>query len=125
MAGRVVHFEIPYDDVDRARGFYRDAFGWEVMPLEDYTIVLSGPSGEQGPTESGFINGGLRPREAPFSVPNIVIDVENLEDALEAVTKAGGSTVAGRTPVGEMGFTAYFMDSENNLVGLWETAPAT
>lgn len=125
MAGRVVHFEIPYDDGDRARAFYRDAFGWEVTPLPDeYTLVNSGPSGDQGPTEPGFINGGLRRREAPFRAPNIVIDVENLEDALEAVSKAGGSTVAERTTVGDMGFTAYFTDSEGNLVGLWETAPA-
>ena len=27
MAGAVVHFEIPADDVERARAFYRDAFG--------------------------------------------------------------------------------------------------
>ncbi len=27
MSGRVVHFEIPYDDGDRARAFYAQAFG--------------------------------------------------------------------------------------------------
>jgi predicted enzyme related to lactoylglutathione lyase len=27
-----------------------------------------------------------------------------------------------RTQVGEMGFTAYFTDTEGNLVGLWENA---
>jgi uncharacterized protein len=124
MAGRVVHFEIPYDDGDRARAFYERAFGWQLTSLPDmgYTLVASGPSGDQGPTEPGFINGGMMQRQGPFSAPNIVIDVANLEDALKAVDEAGGSTVSERQPVGDMGFTAYFTDTEGNLVGLWETA---
>ena len=124
MSGRVVHFEMPFDDADRARGFYAQAFGWQLMPMPEfeYTIVMSGPSGEQGPTEPGFINGGLMQRKAPFTSPNIVIDVENLENALKAVNDAGGTTVLERMPVGDMGSVAYFRDTEGNLVGLWETA---
>ncbi len=78
MSGRVVHFEIPYDDGDRARGFYEKAFGWNLMSLPDmgYTMVMSGPSGDQGPTEAGFINGGMMQRQEPFTAPNIVIDVD-------------------------------------------------
>jgi hypothetical protein len=126
MSGRVVHFEIPVDDDDRARTFYEKVFDWQLMPLPEmgYTLVTSGPSGDQGPTEPGFINGGLMQRQDPFTAPNIVIDVGNLEDALKAVNDAGGTTVAERQAVGDMGFTAYFRDSEGNLVGLWETAPA-
>jgi predicted enzyme related to lactoylglutathione lyase len=127
MAGRVVHFEIPYDDGDRARAFYEQAFGWQLMPIPDmgYTLVTSGPSGEQGPTEAGFINGGMMQRQGPHTAPNIVIDVDNIEDALEAVGDAGGKTVAERQAVGDMGFSAYFEDPEGNLVGLWETAGAS
>src|SRR3954468_19349511 len=124
MSGRVVHFEIPFDDGERARDFYATAFGWQVMEMPDmsYTLVMSGPSGDSGPTEPGFINGGMMQREGAFTAPNIVLDVANLEDALKAVNEAGGSTVAERQPVGEMGFTAYFKDTEGNLIGLWETA---
>jgi predicted enzyme related to lactoylglutathione lyase len=124
MSGRVVHFEIPYDDGERARSFYARAFGWQVMEMPDmgYTLVMSGPSGDEGPTEAGFINGGMMQREEPYTAPNIVLDVDNLEEALKAVGEAGGTTVSERQPVGEMGFTAYFKDTEGNLVGLWETA---
>jgi uncharacterized protein len=127
MSGRVVHFEIPYDDGDRARAFYEQAFGWQLMsmPGMGYTLVTSGPSGDQGPTEPGFINGGMMQRQEPFTAPNIVIDVANLEDALEAVNDAGGTTVSERQAVGDMGSSAYFKDSEGNLVGLWETAPSS
>jgi predicted enzyme related to lactoylglutathione lyase len=124
MSGRVVHFEIPYDDGDRARGFYESAFGWTLMTMPEmgYTLVTSGPSGDEGPTEIGFINGGMMQREKPFTAPNIVIDVDNIEKALEAVQQAGGTVVSERDPVGDMGFTGYFTDTEGNLVGLWETA---
>lgn len=124
MAGRVVHFEIPYEDGDRARAFYRDVFDWELisMPEMGYTLVNSGPSNEQGPTEAGYINGGMMEREGPFTAPNVVLDVDNIEDALAAVTAAGGTPVVERQAVGEMGFSAYFRDTEGNLLGLWESA---
>jgi predicted enzyme related to lactoylglutathione lyase len=124
MSGRVVHFELPYDDGDRARAFYATAFGWQLttVPENDYTLVMSGPSGEQGPSESGFINGGMFQRQQPLVALNIVIDVENIEQALQAVNEAGGTTVSEREAVGDMGFTAYFKDPEGNLLGLWETA---
>ena len=122
MAGSVVHFEIPYDDAERARSFYGAAFGWQLTPLAEmgYTLVTTGPSGDEGPTEPGFINGGLIERGGEFSGPNVVIDVDNIEESLRVVGKSGGTTVVERQPVGDMGFTAYFKDSEGNLIGLWE-----
>jgi predicted enzyme related to lactoylglutathione lyase len=125
MSGRVVHFEIPFDDGDRARSFYRDLFGWQVleMPGMGYTMVTSGPSGDTGPTESGFINGGMLDRsESVAKAPVVVIDVDSIDDTLAAIEKSGGSVASPKTPVGEMGFAAYFTDPEGNVVGLWETA---
>jgi predicted enzyme related to lactoylglutathione lyase len=126
MAGRVVHFEIPFDDGDRARGFYKEVFDWQVQTMPEmggYTLVTSGPSGDQGPTEPGFINGGMLSREdATHSGPVIVVDVDSIDATLEKIAGLGGSPVAPKTPVGDMGFAAYFKDPEGNVVGLWETA---
>jgi predicted enzyme related to lactoylglutathione lyase len=125
MSGRVVHFEIPFDDGARARDFYREAFGWDLQELPEmsYTMVTSGPSGEQGPTEPGYINGGMLQREgAPAAGPVVTIAVDNIDAALETIEKLGGSAVVGRTPVADMGFSAYFRDSEGNVIGLWENA---
>jgi predicted enzyme related to lactoylglutathione lyase len=125
MSGRVVHFEIPYDDGDRARSFYKEAFGWQVqhMPDMDYTLVTTGPGGEQGPSETGFINGGLMSRgESLAGATVVVVDVTDIDAALEKIGSLGGSTVQGKLPVGEMGFSAYAKDSEGNVIGLWETA---
>lgn len=126
MAGRVVHFEIPFDDGDRARGFYKEIFDWQVQTLPEmggYTLVMSGPSGDQGPTEPGYINGGMLARgDSVASGPVIVVDVDSIDATLEKISGLGGSTVAPKTPVGDMGFAAYFTDPEGNVVGLWETA---
>ena len=51
----------------------------------------------------------------------MVVDVDDLDAALRTVEEAGGSVVTGRTPVGEMGITAYVRDTEGNVVGLWQT----
>ena len=128
MSGRVVHFEIPFDDGDRARRFYSEAFGWQLMPVPEmeYTIVMTGPTDEQaGPTEPGFINGGLfeRSEQFPGKAPNLVIDVASVDDALKQVSAAGGDVVSGRMAIGDMGFAGYFTDTEGNLIGLWENAP--
>ncbi len=124
MSGRVVHFEIPYDDGDRARNFYREAFGWDLQAWEggDYTMVSTGPTGETGASEPGYINGGMMPREAPFGSPVIVIEVDDIDPALETVERLGGTTAVARQPVGDMGWAAYFKDSEGNLVGLFQLA---
>jgi predicted enzyme related to lactoylglutathione lyase len=124
MSGRVVHFEITYDDGDRARAFYETAFGWQLQSMEGmgYTLASTGPSGEEGPTEPGFINGGMMQRQGPYTSPIVVVDVASIDDALKAINEAGGTTVTERQPVGDMGFSAYFRDPEGNLLGLWETA---
>ena len=126
MSGRVVHFEIPYDDGDRARGFYKAAFDWEIVQMPEmggYTLVMTGPTGDQGPTESGFINGGMLSRDmAATRHPVVVVDVPSIDATLERIPDLGGTVVSGRTAVGDMGFAAYVTDPEGNVVGLWETA---
>jgi predicted enzyme related to lactoylglutathione lyase len=125
MAGRVVHFEIPFQDGDRAQRFYKDAFDWQLqsMPGMGYVLVSTGPSGDSGPTEPGFINGGMLSRSAsPSSGPLVVVEVDGIDDALRRIGEIGGETVVGKQPVGDMGFSAYVKDTEGNVVGLWETA---
>jgi predicted enzyme related to lactoylglutathione lyase len=125
MSGGVVHFEIPADDVNRAQEFYQEAFGWSLNPIPEvnYTMVGTTPTNEQGmPTDPGAINGGMLKREPPVTSPVITIDVEDIDKVLEKIGTLGGSTVQPKQPVMDMGFAAYFKDSEGNLMGLWQSA---
>ena len=122
---KIVHFEIPADDEDRARTFNREAFGWQLqeMPELQYTIVMTTAVDEktQLPTEPGAINGGLMNRSADTPSPVITIEVDGIDDALKKIEAGGGSTVQARTEMPGMGAFAYFKDSEGNVMGLWET----
>jgi len=128
MSGRVVHFEIPFDDGDRARSFYQSAFGWNIVhvPEMSYTMVSTGPMSEQGPSlEPGYIGGGMMQRADGFQGPVITVDVDDIDASLAKVEELGGTTVRARQEVGQMGFAAYFTDPEGNLMGLWQSAPST
>ncbi|OZM77318.1 VOC family protein [Pseudonocardia sp. MH-G8] len=120
----VVHFEIPADDVGRAKEFYSSVFDWrlEDLPGMDYTAVhtteVDGQT--QMPTTPGVINGGLVPRSGDTPAPVLTVDVESIDQALKQVEAAGGRTVRPRTEIPGMGAYAYFTDPEGNTVGLWE-----
>ncbi len=126
MTGKVVHFEVPYDDADRARSFYSDVFGWNIQPMPEfrYNFVQSGPTTDQGmPAEPGYIGGGMMEREGEIDGPVITIEVDSMDDAVKAIAAHGGSTVGEPMPVGSMGIAGYFKDSEGNLMGLWQSLP--
>jgi len=124
LSAQVVHFEVPFDNGDRARSFYSDVFDWQIqsMPGMDYSLVSTGPADEQGqPSEPGFIGGGMMQRQAPFNTPIIVMDVDDIDATLVAVKKNGGAAVGDKIPVADMGISAYFTDPEGNLMGLWQS----
>ena len=61
----VVHFEIPADDVARARKFYGELFGWKIekftgaTPMEYWMVNTGREEGQMG------IDGGMLKREMP------------------------------------------------------------
>ena len=92
MSGQIVHFEIPFDDQDRASAFYEQAFDWQLasMPGMGYTLVTTGPvQQETGPTEPGYINGGMLQRQDPITSPVLVIDVGDIDATLTTDRRAG------------------------------------
>ena len=125
MSGEVVHFEIPMDDAERGQAFYRDVFGWNIdaMPEFEYAMALTSPVDENGrPAQPGAINGGMMQRRDPLTTPIVTVSVDDIDATLETVASHGGSTVLEKSPVGDMGYAAYFRDSEGNIMGLWQNA---
>ncbi len=126
---KVVHFEIPADDLERAKTFYGSIFDWDLqsVPIEgseyDYTTIVTTPVDPQtqAPTEPGGINGGMSSKQFMQS-PVITIDVDSIDDTLKQIEANGGSTITPRTPIPGMGAFAYFRDTEGNQLGLWETS---
>jgi len=113
---RVVHFEIPANDPERAAAFYKKAFGWKIEkwpgPME-YWMVNTGVEGTPG------INGGLM-RNTNIKTTTNTIGVESVDAAVGAVTKAGGTLVMAKTPIPGVGYFAYLTDTEGNLFGVMQ-----
>lgn len=85
---RVVHFEIPSDDGDRARDFYSQVFEWSLQPMLEleYTGISTGPAGEDGmPSEPGYIGGGMGKREGTFASPTVVMAVDDIDATLKVI----------------------------------------
>lgn len=121
----VVHFELPSDDRERAKSFYTDVFGWEIeeSPFEDdvYTSVITSPvDDEYLHEESGAINGAIIDREEETPTPLVTIEVDDIESYESVISEAGGEMIVEKGEVPESGYFAYFTDSEDNVVGLWE-----
>lgn len=121
--GAVVHFEIPADDLERAKAFYRDNFGWALTQLGpemgSYVLVQTGPSDEQGrPRETAFINGGLMKREPSAQGPVLVIAVDNADAAIARATDKGGALVADAMDIPGVGRYARLRDTEGNVIGI-------
>lgn len=119
----VVHFEMPMDDRVRVKKFYEDVFGWKMTQLGDemgnYLLAGTSPLDEKMMhVNKGAINGGFFDRGEYGTVPHLVISVENLEDHIEIVKKAGGIIHGKPMDIKGVGRFVMFKDTEGNRVGM-------
>jgi hypothetical protein len=113
----VVHFEIPADDVERAKKFYSGLFGWKIERWEglknDYWLIDSSDS-----MNKATISGGIIKRQAPGHPFMNYIGVDSIDASLEKAVKLGGKVALPKQVVPGVGAFAAFIDSENNIIGL-------
>lgn len=124
---KVTHFQLPVDNVDRAKEFYQKLFDWTITDMgfkRDYQLIITVPTDEDGvPLEAGAINGALFKRESADEYPSIVVTVDSIEASLKKVEVSGGKVVRKKETVMEIGYYAEIIDTEDNLIGLWEKLP--
>ena len=115
---RVVHFEIPADDPERAIKFYEKVFDWQIEKWDgpvEYWLIMTGEEDKPG------IDGGLARREDPTTGVENTIDVKNLNTSLANVKAHGGKVIRPRMAVPGVGWMAYIKDTEGNVFGLMES----
>jgi uncharacterized protein len=114
---RIIHFEIPAADPERAANFYRKVFGWKIEkwpgPM-DYWMVTTGAEGEPG------INGGLLRKQEPTTATTNTIGVDSVDNAVTSVQNAGGKLIMPKTPIPTVGYFAYCEDPEGNLFAVMQ-----
>jgi predicted enzyme related to lactoylglutathione lyase len=117
----IVHFDVPAEDIERAKKFYATLLGWkfESYPAMEYNLItttnLDGTPG---------VGGGMGKRMAPEQRMQNYFGVRSIDAAMAQVKKLGGKVVSPKMPVPGMGYLANCMDTEGNSFGLWEENPA-
>ena len=114
---RVIHFEIPAGNPDRAVAFYGKVFGWKFDKWNgptEYWLINTGADGTPG------INGGMMKKPGGISCTTNTIGVDSVDSAVAAVTKAGGKLVLPKTPIPGVGYFAYCEDTEGNTFGVMQ-----
>ena len=115
------YFEIHADDCQRAQKFYGGLFGWSFTlfeaPVEYYRIATNEP---------GAIMGGLLKRPGmvqPMQAPNafvVTLLVPSVDAYVEKAVAAGAIVALPKFAVKGMGWTAYLIDTEKNIFGLFQ-----
>jgi predicted enzyme related to lactoylglutathione lyase len=113
----IVWFEIPADDLKRARKFYSSLFGWKITKfpaaVEDYWHVDTGG-------KDASPDGGMLKKKTPEHTITNYVSVPSVEKAAAKITKLGGKVLMGKTAVPHMGYFAICHDTEKNMFAVWE-----
>jgi uncharacterized protein len=129
----IVHFEIPADDVERAKKFYNDLFGWKIeklpgtddsqlrsvatgQPIEYWMVTTTDDKGNKA-----SVGGGMMKRQMPEHQVTNYIGVNSVDEYASRVEKLGGKVVAPKHAVPGMGYFALCLDTEKNTFAIWET----
>ena len=111
-------FEIPVNDLDRAKSFYEKVLD-VTLSRQDMGPMQMGwfPTEENGAGATGtLIKGeGYTPSHDGTMV---YFHVSDIEATLAKIESNGGKSLFPKTSIGEHGFIAHFEDTEGNRVSL-------
>ncbi|MCB0495544.1 MAG: VOC family protein [Cyclobacteriaceae bacterium] len=113
-------FEIPVADMDRARKFYETIFDFimETQDLGNFQLAFF-PGGMTSPHATGALAQSAAHKPSPDGTIVYLNANPALDDVIGRVEAAGGKVVVPKTQITEeIGFMAFFEDTEGNRVAL-------
>ncbi|ADB33244.1 Glyoxalase/bleomycin resistance protein/dioxygenase [Kribbella flavida DSM 17836] len=119
-SGVMVWFEIWVSDLERAKEFYRQLFGWEYVPFEEYEPenywLIKTPDGDCG----AIVRRDDDAHAERVRSTVIYAQVENLDDAVSIATTGGARLVEPCKKIGTSdGYFALVSDPDGNEIGIW------
>ncbi|NIK69040.1 MULTISPECIES: VOC family protein [unclassified Paenibacillus] len=122
--GRVVHFEVHVDDMERAKKFYGEVFGWT---FEDWSEYAGVPyfGATTGDANAMGINGALMKRMGPPPQPGqpvsgfaCTMGVEDYDATEAKILRLGGQVALPKYALPGMAWQGYYIDTEGNVIGI-------
>lgn len=116
-AGKVVWFEIPVKDVERAKNFYRELFNWSYSLFVDFQKDYWKIDIGQDELAGGFIK---KTTTHDGSMPLIYFSVKDITESLKKAEQLGGKVITGKTMITkEAGYFARLSDPDQNTIAIW------
>jgi predicted enzyme related to lactoylglutathione lyase len=121
---KINYFEIQASNPEELVKFYKIVFGWdfvkqEKMPIEYYRME-----------DAGGIFGAIlkRPQKTPpmeygTNAFTCSVEVESFDKTAEKIMENGGVVAMGKFAVPGRCWQGYFLDSDNNVFGIFEVDP--
>lgn len=117
MKNKLAHFAIYIDDMERAKEFYTDLFGWEYNSYgaEDFLQIKDGPDAEAS------LIGALQSRKYSPVDEKIIgfecsIAVTDIDAIIKKIETNEGKIVMPKTEIPYVGWLVKFLDTEGNIV---------
>ena len=124
MPNHVRHFAVHADQVERARSFYENVFGWRFEPWgpPNFYLIHTGDADDRG------LQGALQERQQPLEGSGMrgyecTIGVGDLDAVLALVSRFGGTVVSQPFTIEGVGRLAFFHDTEGNRVAAMQYDP--
>jgi predicted enzyme related to lactoylglutathione lyase len=116
MGHSICHVEFATGNIEKARSFYENVFGWEIshMPNSNYARFELGREVSGGLVQSNIVI-------PPYTI--VYISTDDITETLEKVKENGGKVILDRTAVdseAKGGWFAFFADLDDNLIGLYQ-----
>jgi predicted enzyme related to lactoylglutathione lyase len=122
--GRVIHFEIHVNNMERAKKFYAEVFGWSFQDWSDYAGMTYFGAVTGNENELG-INGALMQRQSAPPEANqglnayvCTMGVEDYDSTESEIIKNGGKVAIPKNALPGMAWQGYYFDTEGNIFGI-------
>ena len=117
QSASIAWFEIPADNVARAKKFYGELFAWKIEKFpgpQDYWHIDTAGADETP-------DGALKKRKHPQEPVVNYISVDSVTEFSKKIEKLGGKICIAKTAVPQMGYFAVCQDTEGNAFGIWQS----
>jgi predicted enzyme related to lactoylglutathione lyase len=115
-SGSICYVELGVKDIDRAKRFYAELFGWEFFEMTGGYVSFKAPGG---------MAGGFNPeQEVGADGALAYLSCDGVTAKLGEMERLGGKILRPSEPLPEnWGHIGACLDSEGNRLGLWSMAP--
>lgn len=119
MPGKLVHFDIAVNDLEKGIAFYKAVMGWQFEKYDaeggpDYWLIMPEPGNEEA------VGGGIGKKQMPEQTNVNYYEADGgIEAFNQRVRDNGGMVVMEKMAVPGFGWMSVCIDPEGNAFGSW------